>query len=184
MLKETIRERETHLAQPWVESKGAKIWDEGFEVKINKFVDASHGEDKKDRKSVTGYVIFVGDMPYKWGSERKKLTALSTYGAEFMAMKTAVEEVTAVRYMVRCLGVHVTKPSYILGDNRSVIIQSTVHSSLLKKKHVAIAYHLTREATANGTVHPLKTKSEWNFADLLTKALACKPFASLVDGIL
>ena len=101
-----------------------------------------------------------------------------------MAMKTAVEEVTAVCYMLRCLGVHVTKPSHILCNNRSVMIQSTVHSSLLKKKHVAIAYHLTCEATANGTVHPLKTKSEWNFADLLTKALARKPFASLVDGIL
>lgn len=99
-------------------------------------------------------------------------------------MKTAVEEVIAVRYMLRCLGVTVSRPSNILGDNRSVIINATVHSSLLKKKHVAIAYHLTREATAARIVHPLKTKSEWNFADLLTKALARKPFASLVDGIL
>ena len=86
--------------------------------------------------------------------------------------------------MLRCLGVPISNPSHILGDNRSVIINCTVHSSLLKKKHIAIAYHLTREATAARVVHPLKTKSEWNFADILTKALARKPFATLVGGVL
>ena len=45
----------------------------GKPVEINIFVDANHGDDKKDRKSVTGYVIFVGDMPYKWGSKRQKI---------------------------------------------------------------------------------------------------------------
>ena len=154
------------------------------ELKITAFVDSDHAHDKLTRRSITGLIIFVGRTPVFYMAKRQGAIETSTYGAEFMAMKTAVEEVTAVRYMLRCLGVHVTKPSHILGDNRSVIIQSTVHSSLLKKKHVAIAYHLTREATANGTVHPLKTKSDWNFADLLTKALARKPFASLVDGIL
>ena len=154
------------------------------ELKITAFVDSDHAHDKLTRRSITGLIIIVGRTSVFYMAKRQGAIETSTYGAEFMAMKTAVEEVTAVCYMLRCLGVHVTKPSHILGDNRSVIIQSTVHSSLLKKKHVAIAYHLTREETANGTVHPLKTKNEWNYADLLTKALAHKPFASLGDGIL
>ena len=64
-------------------------------------------------------------------------------------MKTAVEEVVSVRYMLRCLSVKVSKPTPVLGDNRSVILNSTIPSSLLKKKHIAIAYHKTREATAS-----------------------------------
>eukprot|EP00957_Ditylum_brightwellii_P133373 10168782-Ditylum_brightwellii.AAC.1 len=68
-----------------------------------------------------------------------------------MVMKTAVEEVS--------------KPTYILGNNRSVIINSTISSSLLKKKHMAISYHMVHEATAARIIHLLKTKGDWNFAD-------------------
>lgn len=154
------------------------------ELTITAFVDSDHAHDKLTRRSITGLIIFVGRTPVFYQSKRQGAIETSTYGAEFIAMKTAVEEVIAVRYMLRCLGVKVSRPSHILGDNRSVIINATVHSSLLKKKHVAIAYHLTREATAARIVHPLKTKSEWNFSDVLTKALPRKPFASLVDGVL
>eukprot|EP00557_Chaetoceros_sp_GSL56_P014026 CAMPEP_0176478512 /NCGR_PEP_ID=MMETSP0200_2-20121128/1227_1 /TAXON_ID=947934 /ORGANISM="Chaetoceros sp., Strain GSL56" /LENGTH=1865 /DNA_ID=CAMNT_0017874457 /DNA_START=317 /DNA_END=5915 /DNA_ORIENTATION=+ len=154
------------------------------ELTITAFVDSDHAHDKLTRRSITGLIIFVGRTPVFYQSKRQGAIETSTYGAEFIAMKTAVEEVVAVRYMLRCLGVNVTHPSRILGDNRSVIINATVHSSLLKKKHVAIAYHLTRETTAARIVHPIKTKSEWNFADILTKALSRKPFAGLVDGIL
>ena len=51
--------------------------------------------------------------------------------------------------------------------------------SLLKKKHVAIAYHKTKEATATGICHPIKIKSEHNFADILTKAVTGKTFWAL-----
>eukprot|EP00957_Ditylum_brightwellii_P028064 2118902-Ditylum_brightwellii.AAC.1 len=80
-------------------------------------------------------------------------------------MKTTVEEVMALCYMLCCLGAKVSKPTCILGDNRSVIINSTVPFSLFKKKHVAISYHMACEAMAAKVVHPLKTKGDWNFAD-------------------
>ena len=51
--------------------------------------------------------------------------------------------------------------------------------SLLKKKHVAIAYHKTREAAAAGICHPIKIDTKCNFADLLTKALTGKSFWNL-----
>ena len=99
-------------------------------------------------------------------------------------MKTAVEEVMSVRYMSRCLGVKVTRPTPILGDNRSVIMNASIPSSLLKKKHVAISYHMIREATAAGICHPLKTNRKWNFSDLCTKAQVRKAHAFLVNGMM
>lgn len=82
------------------------------------------------------------------------------------------------------LGIKVSKSTYAVGDNHSVIINSTVQSLLLKKKHFAISYHLTREATAVKKFRPLKIKSVWNFTDFITKVLTKKLFASIVDGIL
>eukprot|EP00957_Ditylum_brightwellii_P084480 6424208-Ditylum_brightwellii.AAC.1 len=43
---------------------------------------------------------------------------------------------------------------------------------------------MAREATAAKIVQPLKTKSKWNFADILTKALPRKAFAELVLGMM
>eukprot|EP00957_Ditylum_brightwellii_P006183 468066-Ditylum_brightwellii.AAC.1 len=97
------------------------------------------------RRSITRLIIFVGRTPVMHQSKRQGAVETSTYGAEFIVMKTAMEEVMVLRYMVRCLGVKVSKPTCILGDNRSVIINSTVSSSLLKKKHVVISYHMARE---------------------------------------
>jgi hypothetical protein len=86
--------------------------------------------------------------------------------------------------MLCCLGERVTKPTHIVGDNRSVILNSTVPSSLLKKKHIAIAYHKTREAAVAGIVHPLKTKGDWNFTDVCTKSQTRKIHATLVGGMM
>ena len=154
------------------------------ELAITVLVDSDHAHDKVTRRSITGLLIFLGRTPVYWMSKRQGAIETSTYGAEFMAMKTAVEEVISIRYMLRCLGVKVTAPTNILGDNRSVIINSTEKDSLLKKKHVAISYHKTREAAAAKIVRPLKTHSSDNYADMLTKALGKTPFTKLCNGVL
>jgi hypothetical protein len=72
--------------------------------------------------------------------------------------------------------VKVRYASFILGDNKGVIQNCSISDSLLKKKHVAIAYHKTRESAAAGIVHPIKIDGKNNFADILTKAVTGKTF--------
>ena len=149
------------------------------ELEITAFVDSDHAHDRITRRSITGVLILVGRTPVFFMSKRQGAIETSTYGAEFCAMRTAVEEVQAVRYMLRCLGVRIAHASLICGDNMGVILNCTVSNSLLKKKHVAIAYHKTRESAAAGMVHPIKIATQNNFADILTKAVTGKTFWSL-----
>ena len=103
---------------------------------------------------------------------------------EFCAMKTAVEEVMAVRYMLRCLGVHVTSSSLLFGDNLGVIQNVTIKDSLLKKKHVAISYHKVRESVAAGIIHPIKIDGKHNYANVLTKSLTDHVFCGFVNHLM
>ena len=48
-------------------------------VEVNIFVDASHADDKIDRKSVTGMMVYIGDMLIKSVSRRQKSVATSTF---------------------------------------------------------------------------------------------------------
>jgi hypothetical protein len=153
------------------------------EISLTCFVDSDHFHDTVTRRSITGLVLFLGRTPVLFQSKRQGAIETSTYSSEFCAMKTAVEEVHALRYMMRCLGVKVEHATPILGDNKAVIQNATLPESLLKKKHVAIAYHKTRESAASGATHPLKTKGDWNFADIFTKATTQGVLARHVTGM-
>jgi hypothetical protein len=119
-----------------------------------------------------------------YSSKRQGAIETSTYGAEFCAMKNGVEELIALRYMLRCLGVSVEHASILCGDSQGVVQNATIAESLLKKKHVAIAYHKTRESAAKGIAHPIKTGGVDNFADILTKPQTLKCFRTLVGGFM
>ena len=62
-------------------------------------------------------------------------------------------------------------PSTVWVDNESVITNTSALESALKKKHIAICYHLVREAAAAGIITIYHIRSEDNKADLLTKNL-------------
>ena len=72
----------------------------------------------------------------------------------------------------------------MLGDNKSVVINTTIPSSVLKKKHCTIAYHQTREAVAARAIRFCHIESEINVADVLTKPLPNPVFHSLIRPFL
>jgi hypothetical protein len=90
------------------------------EMEITVFVDSDHAHDKVSRRSITRIIIFVGRTPVVYSSKRQGAIETSTYGAELCAMKNAVEEVIAFRYMLHCLGVQVTRASLVCGNNMGV----------------------------------------------------------------
>jgi hypothetical protein len=67
-------------------------------------------------------------------------------------------------------------PALMLGDNMSVVLNTTVPSSVLNKKHNAIAFHHVREAIAARIMRFAYIKSEENVSDVLTKTLSNEKF--------
>ena len=86
--------------------------------------------------------------------------------------------------MLRCLGVKLDGPALMLGDNMSVVLNTTVPSSVLKKKHCSINYHCVRETIAAKIMQFAHINSEQNLSDLMTKSLGGKPFYQLVKALL
>ena len=74
----------------------------------------------------------------------------SVFGADFVAMKQGMECLRGLRYKLRMMGVAISGPSYIYGDNMSDIHNTQRPKSMLKKKSNSICYHAMREAVAMG----------------------------------
>ena len=96
-------------------------------------------------KSVTGCLHFVNKTPVDWYSKKQATVETATYGSEFVAAKTATEQIMDIRQTLRYLGVPIGSKSFIFGDNRSVITSATLPHSTLTKHHKILAFHRVRE---------------------------------------
>ena len=85
------------------------------------------------------------------------------------------------------MGIPVTEPCFVMGDNQSVLSNISVPNSMLKKKSNSIAYHFIREGTAKDECRFQYIKSAENPADILASAIAgeidrkCKVSMMLYD---
>jgi hypothetical protein len=89
----------------------------GESVQITVFADASFAANMVTRKSVTGILIFVNGSPILWLAKRQATLETSTFGAEFVALRVAVEMVEALRYKLRMFGVPLEGPANAFCDN-------------------------------------------------------------------
>ena len=69
------------------------------------------------------------------------------------------------------MGIPVELPSFVFGDNQSVLYNTTIPDSTLKKKSLSIAYHFVREWAAKDERRTAYINTHLNPADLLTKPL-------------
>ena len=66
----------------------------------------------------------------------------SVFGAKFVAMKHGMEALLGLRYTLRMMGVLIDGPSFMYGDNMSVIHSTQQPESMRKKKSNSICYHV------------------------------------------
>ena len=140
-------------------------------VSTHCFVDSDHAGDKVTRRSQTGILIFVNRAPILWYSKRQNTVETSTFGSEFIAMKTAVEQVESLQYKLCMFGVPLEGPMNMFCYNEAVFKNASIPDSTLKKKHTSICYHRCREAVASRTVRVAKEGTLTNLSDLFTEPM-------------
>ena len=122
----------------------------GKSVVIRMMVDSEHAGDVDDRRSCTGYMIYVQMSLIDWLSNKQANVEKAVFGSNFFAMTHGVETLRGPCYKLRMMGVPIDEPTYIFGDNMSVIFNTSRPQYQLRKKSNSISYHAVREAVAMG----------------------------------
>jgi hypothetical protein len=143
----------------------------GKDVDLRMFVDSDHAGDKQTRRSRTGFIIFLNMAPIVWFSKKQATIETSVFGAEFVAMKQGMECLRGLRYKLRMMGVAISGPLHIYGDNMSVIHNTQRPESMLKKKSNSIRCHGIRKAVAMGECLTGHVSTHNNPADICTKVI-------------
>ena len=89
----------------------------GNYVVLTHYVNANLFHDALTTKAITGILHFANQTPIDWFSKKQSTVETATYGSEFVATRTCVEQVMDLCHTLRYLGVPIHGKSYIFGDN-------------------------------------------------------------------
>ena len=157
---------------------------EGEETRLYCWCDAAF-DVHPDSTSQGGYCFSLGLNTGMFFSRSFKIkdVAMSSTEAEHTAVVKALQDVIWFRTLLEELGFPQDKPTVIFEDNKSTIVLSTNYNGNHRKvKHMVrkIAY-VMQHVNEYKTIVFEYLPSEWQVADILTKALGPMDFIRLRD---
>jgi hypothetical protein len=153
-------------------------------VTLVHYYDANLYHDLTTGRSVTGVLHLFNKTPIEWYSKKQATVETATYGSEFIAARTCVDQIIDLRTYLRYLGVPIREYSYVFGDNKTVVDGATIPHAKLHKRHNALSFHRVREAMASRFMKMFHIPGEYNPADILSKHWGYRQVWSMLQAIL
>jgi len=152
-------------------------------LELRAYSDADHGSDPTDRKSVTGFCIFLGDSLISWKSKKQSIVSQSSTEVEYRAMTSTTKEIVWLRWLLADMRISFSHPTPMYCDNQSSI--QIAHYSVFheRTKHIEIDCHLTRHHLKHDTIALPFVPSSLQIADFFTKAYSISRFSFLVGKL-
>ncbi|GJX26965.1 retrotransposon protein, putative, unclassified [Tanacetum coccineum] len=131
--------------------------------------------------------IFINQAKYaqeilkkhSWSSKKQDCTSMSTAEAEYVSLSACCAQVLWMRTQLTDYGFHFDKiPMYC--DSKAAIAISCNPVQHSRTKHIDVRYHFIKEQVEKGIVELLFVGTEYQLADLFTKALSKDRFKYLV----
>lgn len=139
------------------------------------YCDADWASDQDERKSVSGYVIYLGRSIVTWGSKKQHCIALSTMEAELIALNEGVKEALWIASLLE--EYQGKRPKIVVHcDNKATISIIEEKGTLSRAKHIDIRHHFLKDLTEKNEISIRYIESANNVADLFTKPLAKNKF--------
>jgi hypothetical protein len=155
-----------------IKSFGLKVMpklDDDFSWKLKLFCDSDWAGDPETRVSVTGFVIYLLEVPVCWRSNSQKGVTLSSTEAEYVATSEAVKDVKSTYYLFYNFQIKVNLPIIIKTDDIGAIFMVENSLNGVRTTHVDTCYHFIREIFEDGFIKIELNRSVENDADIFTK---------------
>ncbi|GJS82181.1 hypothetical protein Tco_0748722 [Tanacetum coccineum] len=125
-------------------------------IALTAFADADHAGCQDTRRSTSGSMQLLGDRLVSWSSKKQKSTAISSTEAEYIALSGCCAQILWMRSQLT---------DYGLVFNKIPL------------------YHFIKEQVENGVVEMYFVRTDYQLADIFTKALGRERLAFLIDKL-
>nr|GEU97378.1 retrotransposon protein, putative, Ty1-copia subclass [Tanacetum cinerariifolium] len=146
---------------------------------LTAYANVDHAGCQDTRRSTLGSAQFLGDKLVSWSSKKHKSTAISTTEAEYIAMSGCCAQILWMRSQLTDYGFVFNKtPLYC--DNRSAIALCCNNVQHSRSKYIDIRHHVIRDQVEKGVVELYFVMTDYQLADIFTKALPRERFEFLL----
>lgn len=146
---------------------------------LTAFSDADWAGDHLDRRSTTGYYLFLRSNLISWCAKKQHTVARSSTEAEYRALAHTAADVTWVQQLLLDLHVTPTLPHLVWCDNQSAIALASNPIFHAQTKHVEVDYYFIREKVLSKQILVQHIGSLAQIADIFTKSLGVARFLFL-----
>ncbi|GJZ32732.1 hypothetical protein Tco_0578168 [Tanacetum coccineum] len=148
-------------------------------MSLTAYADADHAGCQDTRRSTSRSAQFLGDKLVSWSSKKQKSIVISTIEAEYIAMSGCYAQILWMRSHLSDYGFAFNEiPLYC--DNRSDIALCCNNVQHSRSKHIDIRHHFICEQVKKGVVELYFVTTDYQLADIFTKALPRERFEFLL----
>lgn len=135
------------------------------------YSDANWAENRKDRKSNSGYIVMLNGGTVSWACRKQECVSLSSTEAEYIALAETVQEVIWIKGILSEFN-HVKESVTIYEDNQSCIKMTENSKFSNRSKHIDTKYHFIKDLKEKNEIKVNYCPTVNNVADMLTKPLS------------
>lgn len=141
------------------------------DLTLSAYCDSDWAACPLTRRSLTGYVVLLGNSLVSWKTKKQQVVSRSSAEAEYRSMALTLCEVKWIMELMRSLGIRQQAPTSLYCDNQAAVHIAANHVFHERTKHIEVDCHFIRDAILAGLIVTRYVKTTEQLADILTKPL-------------
>nr|XP_016458496.1 PREDICTED: uncharacterized mitochondrial protein AtMg00810-like [Nicotiana tabacum] len=153
------------------------------DYRLRDFCDSDWAACPETRKSVSSYIVLLGDNPISWKSKKQSTVSLSSAEAKYRSARKVVAELVWLSKLLGELTVPLSLPIPVYCDNQAALHIAKNPVFLERTKNIEIDCHFVKDKVIEGLIslHYVHTNNQ--LADILTKSLTGIKHSSLLHKL-
>ncbi|CAL9005508.1 unnamed protein product [Prunus brigantina] len=148
------------------------VWFTKGSLGLQAFTDADWAACPIDRRSTSGWCIFLGSNLISWSAKKQPTVSRSSTEAEYRGLAMTAAELPYLSKLFKDIGFQLPSLPLLWCDNQSAIHLASNPVFSARTKHVEVDYHFTRELVQQRFMSIKFVSSEHQLADVFTKPLS------------
>ena len=150
---------------------------------LQAFCDVDQASCPTTRRTVTGYLVKLGDSLISWKTKKQPTISISSAETEYRSIASTVAEIVWIVGLFTELRITLTLPVFVHCDSNSPIQIAANPVFHEHTKHIDIDCHFIHEKILQGLIETVYLSTTEQQADILTKGLTNFQHSYLVSKL-